>query len=159
MGQGVIKAQQNRPNGGMYLGSNQLNLTDNAWNVIQFGTTIKTGFIDAIEGILGGAMADAIYPNRPGFYLIIGQVWFTAVIANKAYLVRVYDNTGAAVTVESETQNDNTNDFTGRLSDVVYLQGNEALTLEARPVNVGANTVDVVGGNEYNTFLTVQRVR
>jgi hypothetical protein len=132
-----------------YLSANQLNLTDSTPNKILLNTLDKD---------LGGNFDT---PNNKfiapvdGFYHIIGNIEFTATVADKRYITYIYKN-GAHIK-QAAGQAATTAGCAVTASDYFYLKANDEIELYGYP-EAGASTVDVVGTGPQYTTLTVYLV-
>ena len=140
-----------RPSGKMYLGTDQLNLTHGLPTDINLDT-VSSGFCDEIEDVI----EHKITPGRAGLYLIVGQVSFFSVVADKEYCANLELNDSTYIS---------TNVIHAALAEIlcvpvialVWLSLTDYIKLIGQS-NADVDTVDVVGQKD-STFLFVQRVR
>lgn len=155
--QGISTPLDNRPTGKI-VGDDQLNLVNGVSTLIDL-SFVMTSFIDGIEDTVN----NWIKPDRAGFYLVIGQVTFTEVVANKRYQLQLLHREDVGMSTpyaQDNKHSSNTEDLTCRIVDVVPLQMDEpidAFELWATSFS-GGNTVDIIG-DALSTFLIVQRLR
>lgn len=158
MGAHATHAKDNRPTGKMYLADNQLNLGNGLQTPVDLDTIYWPGFNDGIEDIVN----HRILPGRAGFYLVIAQVFFTQVVADKDYEIWIMHKTGAAawtVMAHDRRHSRITADLACIATDIIWIGDNlvfDAFEIWAQS-NSGGNTVDILGAAE--TFLCVQRLR
>ena len=157
MGANSTRPLANRPNGKMYLTVNQVDLLNGVQTPVEL-ESIWPGYIDGIEDNVN----HRILPGRAGFYLVIAQVFFTQVVADKSYEIWIMHKTAAAAWTEmahDKRHSRVTDDLSCIASDVIWI-GND-LAFDAFEIwaqsNSGGNTVDILGVAE--TFLLVQRLR
>ena len=140
-----------RPSGKLYLGTNQLNLMHGAFVDVNLDT-ISANFSDNVEDVIN----HKITPGRAGLYLIVGQVSFFNVRADKDYCSYLELNDSTYIS---------TNVIHAALAEIlhvpvialVWLSSNDYIKLIGMS-NADVDTVDVVGQKD-STFLFVQRVR
>lgn len=157
MGADATQSKDNRPTGKM-VSENMLNLVSGVSTLVDL-SFIMGDFIDGIEDVGN----NWIKPLRAGFYLVIGQVTFTQVVADKRYQLQLLhrEDVGFSTTYAQDNQHSsNTENLTCRIVDVIWLPMEEpidAFELWAAQFS-GVNTVDIIG-DALSTFLIVQRLR
>jgi hypothetical protein len=139
------------PSGKLYLGTDQLNLVDSAWTLVELDTK-GDGYTDDIEGTASHRIAPAV----AGFYDIKAQVFFENIVVDKAYPVGIRKN-GTDILCESQLHAVVAPYVAGPIFAHVHLNALDYLELIAMSKS-GGNTVDIHAGERY-TFLSVQRVR
>lgn len=128
------------------LGSDQLNLTNGSWVMVNLGTeNYDTGGDFSTATHLFTVPVD-------GYYYMNGVVRFFNVIADKRY--------GAAIIADGETflsgdwvHSSNTSSLTAGKPCIHYLTAGQTIELQAIS-NSGGNTVDIAAGNEA-TYLEI----
>jgi len=141
-----------RPSSKLYLGSNQNDLVSGAPVLVTLDTK-PAAYIDGIENVA----THRITPGRPGFYAIVGSVFFVNVIASKVYHTLIKIN-GATFIAESVSHAVIVDDVSALCCvPNQYLAATDYIELYAMS-EAGVNTVDVYG-SEDRTYLAVQRVR
>lgn len=130
-----------------YLGSNQLNINDGVWTKILLDNEVYDpgGNFD-----LGNSK---FVTPVPGFYLIVGQVFYTAasVIADKVYWTGVYIN--AALVAASPGHASLAAAVGSPLSTIQYVAAGIDIELYTKH-DAGANTPDV-WGSSVTTFMDI----
>lgn len=140
-----------QPSGKLYLNTNQLDLVNNIWTVVELNS-LTAGFTDGIEDPTN----HRITPGVAGFYDVKGQMWFMNVIADKRYLVKILKNAATNV-VTGCLQASIAEYLCVACAAHVYLSATDYLELMAQS-RAGVDTVDILAGVEF-THLSVQRVR
>lgn len=139
-----------KPYARMYVNAAQNNLTDATWTTI----TLDTDTFDS--GTITDTSNYKITPAVAGYYLVIGQVTFTNVIAEKTYAAQLYVN-GSTVKKITYMQNGAaTTDVSAPVTDVIYFDSDDYVQLRGY-VNCGAATVDINTGTE-DTNLVLYRL-
>lgn len=153
MGQDIILPPAfQRPTGKLYLANDQLNLVSGAMTIVQLDT-IPPEYTDGIENV--GTYG--ITPGVPGFYSIVGQVWFYNVVADKWYDSAILIN-AATFECESSSQSSQPASITTKsVAASIYLTNTDFVRLVAWS-GAGVHTVDI-GAGRPRTFLNLQRVR
>lgn len=148
----------NIPHGKLALSSNQLNLVSGTSTQVQLNSVMPK-FTDGIEDTFNYW----IKPGKPGFYLVIGQVTFTSVVADKKYrctLLHREDvgmSTGYAQDIKHSRTTD---DLICRAVDEIWIGDDitkDAFELWATQFS-GVNTVDISAGAPF-TFLIARWLR
>ncbi|MBA7519138.1 hypothetical protein ES705_11213 [subsurface metagenome] len=130
-----------------YLSAVQHNLVSGDWTKVLLDT----------ENYDIGSNFDPVTNHRltvpiTGFYLLIGQVSFDLVIANKKYYAKIYKNGTTAICVGS-----NQASFVDYLyvltSDIAYLEADDFIELWGRQ-DSGVNTVDIYNFSP-NTYMAI----
>jgi len=140
-----------RPSGKLYLGSDQLNLVHDTATLVELDT-IASGFTDGIEDTAN----HKITPGVAGFYLITAQVRFMNLVAEKTYKAGIVVN-AASYYCHNITWAGGGVYLTMPLAALVKLTATDYVRLFAESES-GDDTVDI-GGSQWATFLSVQRVR
>ena len=144
-------AAHQKPSGGMWLGTDQLNLVHGVATLVELDS-LRTGFADGIENLA----THRITPGVAGFYSITAQVTFLNLIADKTYQAIIRIN-GATYLCTNSNHAAITEPLSVPASVLVKLTATDYIELMARSWS-GDNTVDV-HKNYYFTFLLVQRIR
>jgi len=139
-----------KPYARMYITAAQDNLADAIWTTI----TLDTDTIDP-DGITDTANYK-ITPAVAGQYLVIGQITYTGVIAEKSYQAQLYFNGTSAKTIALAHTGAATTDVTVPVCDVIVFDSDDYVQLRGQ-VNTGAVTVDINVGTT-NTFLMLYRL-
>ena len=134
----------------MYQTAAQDNLTDTVWTVV----TLDTDDFDS--GTITDTANYKITPGVAGRYLVIGQVTYSNVIADKLYYAQIYKNGTAPVTTASLHSSAITSDMAVSVTDVVSLAADDYIQLRCN-VDAGASTVDINIGTE-TTYLVLYRL-
>lgn len=134
-----------------YLNGDMTNLTDNTYAKV----TLNAETYDP------GADFDAVTENEyivpeDGLYLVIGQVTFTGLTANKTYSAAIFvDDAGVS---QADVHNgDSTAAVSARVFDFLDLNASQVVDLRARPNSIGGNTVDI-NGSSLTTYLVIVKV-
>ncbi len=141
---------QHLPYARMYPTAAQDNLTDVTWTIMVLDT-------DEFDS---GAITDTanydITPAVAGQYLVMGQITYTNVIADKSYAAQLFFNGSAAKTIATVHTGAATTDVTVNVCDVIVFDADDYVSLRGR-VEVGVNTVDINVGTT-DTFLVLYRL-
>ena len=142
-----------RPNGHLYLGSNQLNLVNGVVTLVLLDA-IPAQNTDGTEN----TVTHRITPGVAGFYSVVGQVMFKNCVVDKSYAAEILVN-GGLIFQNWNHSSIGVNDYLCALCarPSLYLGPTDFVELHALS-NSGDNTVDVVGGSAA-TYLELQRVR
>lgn len=139
-----------KPYARMFLTAAQNNLTDVTWTTIALDTdTFDSGTITDLASY-------KITPGVAGYYMLLGQVTFTNVIAEKTYSAQLYFNGTTAKQTATQQNGAATTDVVVNVVDVIYFDADDYIQLRGY-VNCGAATVDIDPGTE-NTNLTLYRL-
>ena len=134
----------------MFVTAAQNNLTDVTWTTIALDTdTFDFSTITDLSNY-------KITPGVAGYYLVIGQVCYTNVIADKTYGAQIYKNATTAIKTSSEQIGASTSDVPVEVTDVMLLDDDDYIQLRGY-VNAGAATVDIKTGTA-NTNLVLFRL-
>jgi hypothetical protein len=132
-----------------YLSADQLDLPSGAWTTINLNTE---------DYDIGGNFNPALYKfvvPLTGWYDIVGQVFFSSVVADKRYGAGVFK--GAVQIIGKLEHASHVASFHALCHDVIYLTAADELYLKAYD-DAGVNTVDVFSGQYGATFLTIRLV-
>jgi hypothetical protein len=122
-----------------YLGTNQLNLTDNTW------TTIS---VDTENFDIGSVFAVGTYTfTAPitGYYFLHGCVQFLNIVGSKTYSVQLYKNGNTVIAQSDMGVGAAVQNVSPECSCVCYLNAKDTVVLRGK-ANCGANTVDILAG-------------
>jgi len=134
----------------MYNTAAQNNLTDVTWTTITLDTdTFDSGTITDLSNY-------KITPAVAGYYMVLGQITYENVVAEKTYYAQIYKNGTTATATRSQQNGAATTDVSVVVHDVVLLDADDYIQLRAY-VNVGASTVDVNIGTA-DTYLILYRL-
>ena len=131
-----------------YLSASQLNLVNGAVTLIDLNTEnydIGSDFNTSTHKFTAPVT---------GYYDIRYQVGFNGVSLDKRYLAYVYKNTSTLVLLTSVIPAATISGLYVNASGIVHLTATDTLDLRAESES-GDNTVDVVGGNTYATYLAI----
>jgi len=134
----------------MYVNSAQNNLTDTTWTTI----TLDTDTYDF--STITDLSNNKITPAVAGYYLVIGQVTYENVIAEKSYYAQIYKNGDTAMATRIQQNGAATTDVSVVVSDVLLLDSDDYVQLRGY-VNCGAATVDINTGTT-DTYLVLFRL-
>lgn len=137
-----------------YLGTNQANITGNAFNIVNIDTVVHD-----LGKNFDTTLHRFVVPVS-GLYAIFGQIYFNDVITDSRYLASVFKN-GTDSIHEMGAQASLAGGLSAPIYDEYFLEKDEYLDLRAFPfVGGGVNTVDVLGGaNFYHvTFFGVRLI-
>jgi len=133
------------PKARLALANNQNNLANNTW--VKVALDNETFNVGCKADVTSGRVTI----NKAGYYLVIGQIAFTSVVADKRYFTAIYVNgvdqpitaihASVAASLYVNTQ------------DVLYLSIDDYVELYAKQIS-GGNLVDIAGTTTY-TFLNV----
>lgn len=139
-----------KPYARMFITAAQDNLTDATWTTI----TLDTDEFDS--GTITDTANYKITPAVVGQYLVVGQITYTGVIAEKSYQAQIYFNGTSAKAIALAHTGAATTDVTVTVCDVIVFDADDYVQLRGQ-VNVGAATVDINVGTT-DTFLVVYRL-
>lgn len=139
-----------KPYARMFCTAAQNNLTDITWTTI----TLDTDTFDS--GTITSTADYKITPAVAGYYLCIGQLTFTNVVAEKSYSAQLYFNGTTAKAIGTNHTGAATSDCTVNICDVILFDSDDYIQLRGY-VNCGAATVDVNVGTE-DTYLVLYRM-
>jgi len=131
-----------------YLSASQLNLVNGAVTLIDLNTEnydIGSDFNTSTHKFTAPVT---------GYYDIRYQVGFNGIFLDKRYLAYVYKNTSTLVLLTSVIPAATISGLYVNASGIVHLTATDTLDLRAESES-GDNTVDVVGGNTYATYLAI----
>ena len=134
----------------MYVTAAQDNLTDVTWTTITLDTdTFDFSTITDLSNY-------KITPAVAGYYMVLGQVTYANVIAEKTYYAQIYKNGTTATATRSQQNGAATTDVSVTVQDVVLLDDDDYIQLRGY-VNCGAATVDINAGTA-DTYLILYRL-
>jgi len=134
----------------MFVTAAQDNLTDVTWTTITLDTdTFDFSTITDLSNY-------KITPAVAGYYMVLGQVTYANVIAEKTYYAQIYKNGTTATATRSQQNGAATTDVSVTVQDVVLLDDDDYIQLRGY-VNCGAATVDINAGTA-DTYLILYRL-
>ena len=128
-----------------YLNANQLNLTSGAWTEVDLDSESYD------PGSNFNTTTHAFTAPIAGYYLVVGKITYTQVVADKEYVIGIYLNSALYALARSHSALASNLDVF--FSDIVLLSKDDVVELYAWQ-NSGVNTVDVQGGAD-DTFLAI----
>ena len=146
----------NNPFCRVHLGSNQLNIPDGQYTVVEFDdTTIGTDSVDTHDMWDVGNFKMVI--PRDGIYQISYGLQMTAVVLDKPYLVDVFHNVFDVILEDIYYPPAETSELHNMMSTDFYpLRENDELQLKFLPGGPGTDTTDLIAGA---CFFAVSFVR
>ena len=149
----IIPPAFQRPTGKLYLDDYQINLVSGDETLVEL-ETIPAAYNDGIENVV----THRITPGRPGFYAVVGQVSFMAIVADKDYEARLKMSGGPSYAGRKVTHASRTGTLGVTASTPAhYFSATDYVELWAVS-EAGVDTVDI-NTTEVFTFLALQRVR
>ena len=128
----------------------QDNLTDVTWTKIVLDTdTFDFSTITDLSN-------NKITPGVAGYYVVIGQITYANVIAEKTYAAQIYKNGSTAMTTRNQQNGAAVTDVSVMVCDVLLLDADDYVQLRGY-VNCGVATVDINVGTT-DTFLVLYRL-
>lgn len=149
MGAHATRPLANRPSLRVYLGTDQLNIPDTTWTLIDIDTN------DALFDV-NVAPIFRVGLDKPGYYLVLGSVHFKSVIADKTYKVAIRKSDDQYVR-SVQVHSANVDDLIVQVGGEICFGPGTYVELYVY-LNVGAGTVDI-DADEWGTFLRAQRIR
>lgn len=143
-----------RPSGKLYLSADQLNLVNTIATLVELDT-IPTEYKDGIED----TTLHFLKPLRAGFYNVVGQIYFSACIADKTYYAMLRLSGGTFISdVPVHTGNQAGNCVSAKCClPNQYFSNTDYVQLYGQSF-AGVDTVDI-DHDVSRTFLALQRVR
>lgn len=149
----LSKKVQLAPSGRLHLGTDQENLVDGVWTIVELDSVSE---LREWNSGIEDAGSYLIKPLVSGLYLCTGQVSFFNVVANKDYHVAI-DRSASSHRCTSYGHASNTDMLTVSVTGFVPMTVDEYVQLKALS-GAGVDTVDIEAGS-METFLQIQRVR
>ena len=134
-----------------YLSGNQLNFTDNTYEIVELdATTYDSG------GIFDTG-ANRCTPDKEGYYLVIAELQWTAVATDGQYFFLGIHKNGSLAAQDISIIGADNKGSSVRVSDIIYCNGStDYIELFAKQWS-GFSTQDVRGGTEY-TYMCVHKL-
>ena len=140
-----------KPAGGLYLVSDQLNIPNVTATLVELDNEIPD-FGDGIEN----KVTHRITPAVAGFYMIIGQLTYSSVVADHNYMATIRRD-GSAELAKSIIHAASADDLAVVTGTIAYLSDSNYIELVAYH-SAGVDTVDIESAAGV-TFLTLERLR
>ena len=144
-----------KPSGGMYLSTDQLNLVSGSTTLVILDS-IFTSFVDGIEDVIN----HRIVINKSGLYFVFGSIGFINMVDSRVYGCTLHRNGNASPFAEDIFPYHapaTGSGFTVSTGRVIHLDLGDYVDLRAYHL-AGVNTIDITDAQQ-RTFLIVQRVR
>ena len=148
---GVHVSEIGKPAGGLYLVSDQLNIPNVTATLVELDNEIPD-FGDGIEN----KVTHRITPAVAGFYMIIGQLTYSSVVADHNYMATIRRD-GSAELAKSIIHAASADDLAVVTGTIAYLSDSNYIELVAYH-SAGVDTVDIESAAGV-TFLTLERLR
>lgn len=148
---GVSINLSNPPRCRAYLSSDQLNLTDNTWTIIQLNAETYD------SGSIFNTGTYRCTPDREGYYQVIVQGQFKATLADGKYIFAGIFKNGSLASQDLRVTGSASKGHAVGVSDMIYMNGStDYLEFKMKHWN-GTNTPDVLGGTQY-TYLCCHKM-